>query len=156
FLDEAETEIADQPVSLSITDRQFHVDGDGDQRTVIIDALTITASATDEFSGEPTEVELRLEGNCTHLKVDEEQFDVCAGDTSSIPEVDEFLPASPAIDEFVDSLGRALSDIEPIGIEMREFDGAWFLSPTATSTEAILALLRALERQELGEVLAVF
>lgn len=153
FLEQAEAELADQPVSLDITDRQFHVEGDGGQRTVIIDALTIKASATDEFSGGPTEVEVRLEGNCTLLRVDDEQFDVCAGDTSSIPEVDEFLADSPAIDAFVDSLGRALSDIEPIGFEMREFEGAWFLSPTATYTEAMLAVLRALDRQELDELI---
>lgn len=156
FIDEAQAELADQPVAIEITDRQFHVDGDGDQRTVIVDALTIKASATDEFSGEPTEVELRVEGDCTHVKVDDQQFDACAGDTSSIPEVDEFLADSPAIDAFVDSLGRALSDIEPIGVEMREFDGAWFLSPTATYTEAMLAVLRALDRQELDELIELF
>jgi hypothetical protein len=156
FLDDAEAALAEAPpFELAITDRQFHVDGDGDQRTVIIDGLTITASGEDEFTGEPHALEIRIEGECTHMTVDDESFDVCAGDTSSIPEVDEFLADSPAIDAFVDSLGRALSDIEPIGIEMREFDGAWFVSPTATFTEAMLAVLRALDRQELDELIGL-
>ena len=157
FLDDAETAIAEAPTfAIEITDRQFRVEGDGDQRTLIIDALTITASGEDEFTGEPQAFEIRIEGDCTHVTVDDESFDFCAGDTSSIPEVDEFLADSPAIDAFVDSLGRALADIEPIGIEMREFDGAWFLSPTATYTEAMLAVLRALDRQELDELIELF
>ena len=154
FLDEAEEAIAEAPpFELAITDRQFHVDGDGDQRTLIIDGLTITASGEDEFTGEPHALEIRIEGACTHVTADDESFDFCAGDTSSIPEVDEFLADSPAITAFVDSLGRALSDIEPIGFEMREFEGAWFLSPTASYTEAMLAVLRALDRQELDELI---
>jgi len=157
FLDDAEAALAEAPpFELAISDRRFHVEGDGEQRTVIIDGLTINASGEDEFTGERHSIEVRLEGGCTHATIDDEQFDVCAGDTSSIPEVDEFLAESPAIDAFVDSLGRALADIEPIGIEMREYDGAWYVSPTATYTEAMLAVLRALDRQELDELIALY
>jgi hypothetical protein len=156
FLDEAEAAVADVPFEIAITDREFHVDGDGEQRTVVIDGLTVTVSGTDETTGESHSIEVRLEGDCTHATIDDEQFDVCAGDTSSIPQVDEFLADSPAIDAFVDALGRALSDIEPIGIEMREYDGAWYVSPTATETEAILAVLRALDRKELDELIALY
>jgi hypothetical protein len=156
FLDEAEAAVTEAPVEFAVTDRQFHVEGDGDQRTVVIDGLTFTAHEVDEESGESQAVEMRIEGDCTHLTVDDERFDVCAGDTSSIPEVDEFLAEAPAIDAFVDSLGQALSDIEPIGIEVREYDGAWFVSPTATYTEAMLAVLRALDRQEIDELIELF
>jgi hypothetical protein len=156
FLDEAEAAVTEAPVEFAVTDRQFHVEGDGDQRTVVIDGLTFTAHEADEESGESQAVEIRIEGDCTHLTIDDERFDVCAGDTSSIPEVDEFLADAPAIDAFVDSLGQALSDIEPIGIEVREYDGAWFVSPTATYTEAMLAVLRALDRQEIDELIELF
>ena len=156
FLDDAEAAVADVPFQVAITDRKFHVDGDGDQRTVVIDGLTVTVSGTDETTGESHSIEVRLEGNCTHATIDDEQFDVCAGDTSSIPQVDEFLADSPAIAAFVDALGRALSDIEPIGIEMRQYDGAWYVSPTATQTEAMLAVLRALDRTELDELISLY
>ena len=73
---------------------------------MVIDGLTITASGDDEVTGEPHSIEVRIEGDCTHATIDDETFDLCAGDTSSIPEVDEFLAESPAIDAFVDSLGR--------------------------------------------------
>ncbi|HZB39404.1 MAG TPA: hypothetical protein VE487_00480 [Ilumatobacter sp.] len=155
FLDDAEAEIAAAPLELAITDRQFHVEGEGEQRTVVVDGLTVTASGVDEFTGDSHSAEIRVDGTCTHATVDGEQFDFCAGDTSSIPEVEEFLADAPAIEAFVDSLVQALSDIEPIGVEMREFDGAWFVSPTATYTEAILAVLRALDRQELDELIAL-
>ena len=156
FLADAEAAVADVPFQVAITDRKFHVDGDGDQRTVVIDGLTVTVSGTDETTGESHSIEVRLEGNCTHATIDDEQFDVCAGDTSSIPQVDEFLADSPAIAAFVDALGRALSDIEPIGIEMRQYDGAWYVSPTATQTEAMLAVLRALDRTELDELISLY
>jgi hypothetical protein len=156
FLEEAEAAVTEAPVEFAVTDRQFHVEGDGDQRTVVIDGLTFTAHEADEESDESQAVEIRIEGDCTHLTVDDERFDVCAGDTSSIPEVDEFLAEAPAIEAFVDSLGQALSDIEPIGIEVREYDGAWFVSPTATYTEAMLAVLRALDRQEIDELIELF
>src|SRR5678816_59874 len=69
---------------------------------------------------------------------------------------DSYLADSPALKAFVDSLGRALSDMRPIGVEMRQYDGAWFVSPTATETEAMLAVLRALDRQELDELIRLF
>ena len=73
FLDEAEAAIAEAPpFELAITDRQFRVDGDGDQRTVFIDGLTISASGEDEFTGEPHAFEIRIEGACTHVTADDE------------------------------------------------------------------------------------
>lgn len=156
FLDDAEAAVSDVPVTVEITDRKFHVDGDGDQRTVVIDGLTVRVSGADEDTGESHTAEIRFEGSCTHARIDEETFDVCAGDTSSIPEIDDFLAEMPAVDAFVDALGEALSDIEPIGIEVRKYDGAWFVSPTATYTEAFLSVLRALDRQELDELIALF
>jgi hypothetical protein len=156
FLDEAEAAVADVPFTVAITDRKFHVEGDGDQRTLVIDGLTINVSGGDEITGEPQAIEVRIEGSCTHARVDDETFDLCAGDTSSIPGLDDYLAESPALKAFVDSLGRALSDMQPIGIEMRQYDGAWFVSPTATETEVMLAVLRALDRQELDELIRLF
>lgn len=156
FLDDAEAAVADVPFQIAITDRKFHVDGDGDQRTIVIDGLTIRATMDDESTGETHSAEVRFEGSCTHAKVDDESFDFCAGDTSSIPQVDQFLADSPNVKAFVDALGRALSDIEPIGLEVRQYDGAWYVSPTATYTEAFLSVLRALDRQELDELIALY
>jgi hypothetical protein len=46
-----------------------------------------------------------------------------------------------------------LDDIEPTGIEMRQHGGEWFVSPTATYTEAMLNVLRALTRTELDDII---
>jgi hypothetical protein len=162
FLDEAEAAVADVPLQVAITDREVHVEGDGDQRTLIIDGLTVTVSAGDtvsggdEVNGDSQSIEIRIDGSCTRARIDDETFEVCAGDTSSIPGVDEYLADAPAVKAFIDSLGRALSDMQPIGIEMRQYEGAWFVSPTATQTEAILAVLRALDRQEIDELIELF
>ena len=39
---------------------------------------------------------------------------------------------------------------------MRQYDGAWYVSPTATQTEAMLAVLRALDRKELDELISLY
>ncbi len=156
FLDDAEAAVSDVPFEVQITDRKFHIDGDGDQRTVVIDGVTIRVTGDDEDTGESHSAEIRLEGSCTHATIDDETFDLCAGDTSSIPEVDEYLSDSPSVAAFVDTLGEALSDLEPIGVEVRQYDGAWFVSPTATYTEAMLAVLRALDRHELDQLIALY
>jgi len=123
---------------------------------VIIDGLTVSASGTDQTTGESHSIEVHVDGSCTHATLDDQKFDVCAGDTSSIPQVDKYLADSPAIKAFVDALGQALSDIEPIGIEMRQYNGAWYVSPTATETEAMLAVLRALDRKELDQLISLY
>jgi len=156
FLADAEAAVADVPFQVAITDRKFHVDGDGDQRTIVLDGLTIRVTGDDESTGESHSAEVRLEGNCTHATIDDESFDFCAGDTSSIPEVDQYLADSPNVKAFVDALGKALSDIEPIGVEVRQYEGAWYVSPTATYTEAFLSVLRALDRQELDQLIALY
>ena len=156
FLEEAEAAVSDVPFAVAITDREFHIDGDGEQRTVVIDGLTIRVAGDDEDTGESHSAEIRFEGSCTHAEVDGETFDFCAGDRLSLPEVDEYLSDSPAIAAFIETLGEALSDIEPIGVEVRQYDGAWFVSPTATYTEAFLAVLRALDRHELDQLIALF
>ena len=150
FLDDAQAELDQAPIELEITNRELRVDGDGDQRTVLLDALTI-AGTVDDGSEQPVEFEVGFSGECTNAVVAGETYDFCAGD--AIPGVDDALGDAPAVGAFVDALGRALADIEPIGVEVRSFDGQWYVSPTATSSEAFLAVLRALDRQEIDELI---
>jgi hypothetical protein len=153
FLAEAEAALAEVPIELEITDRQFRVEGDGDQRTVLIDGLTISGRVDEQGTDQDVEFEVSIEGTCTRAVFADETFEACAGDAASMPEVDEFLAEATDVRAFVDALGRALADIEPIGLELRSHDGRWFVSPTATVTESVLAVLRALDRQELDELI---
>lgn len=64
------------------------------------------------------------------------------------------LADAPSIEAFIESLQEAFSDVEPIGFELRERDGQWFVSPLATGTEAMLTVIRALDRGELDTLVA--
>jgi hypothetical protein len=150
FVADAQAALDQAPIELEITDRELRVEGDGDQRTVLLDALTI-AGTVDDGGDQPVEFEVGFAGDCTHAVAAGETYDFCAGD--AVPGVDEALGDAPAVGAFVDALGRALADIQPIGIEVRSSDGQWYVSPTATVSEAILAVLRALDRQEIDELI---
>jgi hypothetical protein len=58
-----------------------------------------------------------------------------------------------SVDSFVAAFTEAFSDMDAVGLEVRERGGQWFLSPIATGSEAMLAVLRALDRDELDELI---
>ncbi len=150
FLDEAQAELDTAPIELAITDREFRVEGSGGQRTVFLDALTIEGTAGE--AGESVSFRIEWADDCIRAEADGELFEQCVGE-ASLPEVDDALAEMPAVQAFLDSLGRALDDIEPIGIELRSHDDRWYVSPTTTVTESYLAVLRALDREEIDELI---
>jgi hypothetical protein len=152
FLEDAQAELDTAPIDLAITDRELRVEGSGGERTVFVDALTVEGTADDSGTRVPFRVEWG--DDCISAELDGEVFEQCVGE-ASLPEIDEFLADMPAVQAFLDSLGRALDDLEPVGIELRSHDGRWYVSPTATVTESYLAVLRALDRQEIDELISL-
>jgi hypothetical protein len=63
--------------------------------------------------------------------------------------LDEF----PEVRRLIDTVTDAFSDIQEVGIELRRTDGLWYVSPVATGTEGLLAVLRALDRSELDAII---
>src|SRR5690606_3648588 len=121
--------------------REFRVEGDGDERTVFVDALGVTGEA------EGQSFSFSYSDGCMRAEADGEEVEWC--DTAPQEELRSMLAETRAIEAFVESLEEAFSDVEPIGFELRERDGAWFVSPLGTGTEAILTVMRALDRSEL-------
>lgn len=144
FLDEAEAELAEVPFEWRIDVREFRVEGDGDERTVFVDALGISG----EFEGAPFSV--RFSDGCVRAEFDGETTEQCT--SSADDELGSIFADAPAIEAFGASLEEAFSDVEPIGLELRRRDGAWYVSPFATVTDAVLAMLRALDRNELDRL----
>lgn len=141
FLDRAQAELDRLPIDLRIDPRDFRVEGDGDERTVFVDGLGITGEAYG------TEFSVRFEDGCVRAESDGGSYEQCADDPSA--DIDALFSDSPAIVAFVRDLEEAFADIEPIGLELRQRDGVWFVSPLATGTEALLKVLRALDRSEI-------
>jgi hypothetical protein len=141
FLDSAEAALAEIPLDWRVDVREFRVEGDGGERTVFIDALGISG----EFDGSTFSV--GLTGGCVRAEFDGETFEECGA--SSDEQLESLFADAPAIEAFTTSVEEAFADLEPTGLELRERDGAWYVSPFATLTEAILAAMRALDRTEL-------
>ncbi|HSJ90753.1 MAG TPA: hypothetical protein VK917_01720, partial [Ilumatobacter sp.] len=141
FLDDAEAAVADIPLEWRVDVREFRVEGDGGERTVFVDALGISGV----FEGSPFSA--GFSDGCVRAEFDGESFEECGA--AADEQLESLFEDAPAVEAFVTSLEEAFADLEPIGIELRERDGAWYVSPFATSTEAILALMRALDRSEL-------
>lgn len=142
FLDDAEAALSEIPLDWRVDVREFRVEGDGDERTVFVDALGISGTLD---GGEFT---VRLSGDCITAEMDGESIEQCGGGTGD-PDLDAILGDAPAIEAFTGAIEEAFADMEPFGLELRRRDGAWYVSPLATVTDALLGGLRALDRTEL-------
>jgi hypothetical protein len=90
-------------------------------------------------------------GDCVSLEMDGESFEQC-GDVASLEEFDDIFEDSPAVLHLLETINDAFADLEPIGLELQQFEGSWYVSPTATISEAFLKVLRALDRQEIDAI----
>ncbi|MCB0968952.1 MAG: hypothetical protein KDB37_19135, partial [Ilumatobacter sp.] len=154
FLDEAERAIADEVTGLDVrvTDREVRVEGDGSARTLFIDAIGVEADI------EGTHVTASFADGCVSFAYEDEygsdSMEQCASSPdAALVEQMAGVEVPPTVDDFITSFTEAFADMEPIGLEVRERDGQWYVSPIATGTEALLAVMRALDRDELDELI---
>jgi hypothetical protein len=154
FLADAEQAIADDVgdgFEWSITEREIRVEGEGDRRTAFIDRLTIEGTA----EGQP--LSYQIADGCATFTAEEVTVRSCGTDysiTSDDPsmesfELDSVFSEVPEVGVFFDTISTALEDMEPIGIELRRYEDAWYVSPIASYTEAGLKVMRAYTRPEL-------
>ncbi len=141
FLDDAQAELDalrdEAGFSLTVEEAAYEVERDGDRATVVPTMLSVRAEADDE------EVSLAIDGECARVEVDGDEQDFCQGDSV----------------ELLDELGLAQlagSSELPVGIEVVEEDGRWYLSPTATVLRPILAALASLEANDIRELVETF
>jgi hypothetical protein len=114
---------------------------------VFIDAIGVDGTLDGEaFS-------FAVNGDCVSAQFMDESYEQCVADATASPEVDELLADLPTVKEFLETLSEAFADVEPIGLELRQYDGAWYVSPLSTFTEAVLKVLRALDRDEIDRLI---
>ncbi|MFP5486697.1 MAG: hypothetical protein ACLGHQ_00120, partial [Acidimicrobiia bacterium] len=141
FLDVAQAELDQAPLGWRIDHRELRIEGDGDERTVFVDALGISG----DVEGEP--FSFGFADGCVRGEFAGDVFEECGAVAEE--ELDSLFADAPAIEAFAASVEDAFADLEPIGLELRRRDGAWYVSPLATGNEAVLAVMRALDRGEL-------
>lgn len=160
FLPDAESELADTGINLQVTDRQFRVEGSGSNRTVLIDAVALEG----EIDG--IKFSIAFADGCLQVDVEEESFEECLDQLGGLTGLGSFVGGAAEVNELgveetevsalVDTLKEAFSDMEETGVELRQVEGLWYVSPTATFTEGVLKLLRALDREELDAIIDAF
>ena len=145
FVDEAQPILDEVPLTWQIVTREFRVVGDGDTRTVLIDGLAIEGT----FDGTPFSVS--ADDGCFRAEFEGETIEQCGTGTAPA-ELDEILADAPEAAALLDIVTEAFADIEEVGLELRRFDGQWYVSPVSTLTEGFLTVLRALDRSEIDAI----
>ena len=155
FIDEVEQAIADESdaVEVRVTDTRVRVEGDGSARTLFVEGFAA------EIAADGASVTFEVSDDCFRIEyVDQfgtsESSEQCA--TTGYAESVEGLvgvEVPESVEVFVEAFAEAFSDMQEVGLEVRERDGQWFISPYATASEAMLAVLRALDRDEIDELI---
>jgi hypothetical protein len=148
FIDEGQHAFDSAGVRVSFSDVKYTVTGSGDRRTVAIDALKVHATVQD------SDFTMDVSNGCTKVTAEGETVDSCAGGNS----VDEMLKTlglsdNKDIQDFVKTVQDAFADIQPVGITVQQVEGKWYLSPIGTSVDAMLAVMAALDKNELTAII---
>lgn len=144
FVGDAQAALDEVPLRWRVDVREFRAEGEGDERTVLFDSLGITG----DLDG--VDFSVLFGDGCVRLDIDGESIEQCG--TEPEAELDDLLAETPDLDEVIDVVTDAFADLEPIGLELRRRDGAWFVSPFATGTEAVLTVMRALDAAEIEAI----
>jgi hypothetical protein len=150
FLADAQAEldraVAEAGVEVAIADPEYSVSGSGDTRSVTIDYFRVDVSA----DGETVTVE--LEDGCWTASGGGEEFNACEL-AEGTPSLDEVFADSEPVRDLLTTLEEAFSDYENPGFIVKQVDGQWYVSPFATGSEQLLAVLRAPDRGELDTII---
>jgi len=161
FLDDAQQALDGLDLDLAITDTSFTASGDGDRRSLTVDALTVTLTNPD--SGDTKSLTYRdgcLSGDLLDLMGGEAK-PVCmsdAGDGAIDQQVSDAIEQMGIGDpelatKLVNTIRDALADYEPSGIAVHEVDGRWYVSPLRTYYELFDDVLAALDAGELRAII---
>jgi len=149
FLDQAQSGVDDLGADVKISNAKFTVLGDGDRRTVTVDAFTLRASAPDG-----TDVTVELKDGCTVVTVAGDKQDLCNG----VGSIDGLLGQvglkdNGDIKALTDAVEKAHQDRKPFGITVQKVSGEWFVSPIGTLFDILLTELQSLDKNELTQII---
>lgn len=147
FIDEAQSSLDDVDLTMSISDRDYEVTGSGDTRSVTVGAITFDVSA----EGESVSMELRDGCWIVSSSSGQDDMDSCAV-ADGMPQLDEVLDDPQAVEDLLESFQATFDDYVNPGFIAKEVDGTWYFSPMATGSEQVLAVVRALSREEIEQL----
>jgi len=152
FLDSIAPMADDIGLDWQVTRTEYDVAGSGAKRFVTVTDLRIDGTLEGmSFFFELTDGCLVFEA----IGEGSERIDSCelaaeAGDAQTA--FDDFFGESIDLDELSSTFEDAFDDYASPGITVQEVDGQWFVSPIGAGFDHLLALLGALDRDELDEL----
>ena len=144
FLADAQASLDESGVTLTVDDAEYTVSGDGDQRSVGIDHVHVA------FTSEEGDGSVTLENGCWTIEAPDESVELC-GPSTELP-LDEVFEDPQPIEDMLSSIESTFADYENPGFLVQRVDGQWYFSPIATAAEQLLALTRALSREEIEDL----
>ncbi len=148
FIHSAQSDIDDLDAKIAFSDIKYTVNGSGDRRTVAIDGFNLKASAGG------TDVTVENKDGCLVFTSGDTTADSCqvAGsidDALGVLGLDE----NGDVKSLIKTVEDAFSDMKPVGITVQKVGGVWYVSPIGTYFDVYLALLAALDKNELTDII---
>ncbi|MGI9053382.1 MAG: hypothetical protein ACR2HQ_12165 [Ilumatobacteraceae bacterium] len=147
FVDDAQRELDDADAAITFADSDYTVSGSGDTRAVSIDYLRVNV----ESEVDPGTV--TLEDGCWTIEAGGDTVNSCRL-AEDLPELDDMFEDPEPVRTLIAAFQAAFDDYKNPGFSVKQVDGAWFLSPIATTAEQLLAVIRAVSRDEIEDLQA--
>jgi hypothetical protein len=151
FVDDGQAELDDAireaDVTIDVTDTAYDVSGEGAKRSVVPTAISVEISAEGEtLSG-------RFEDGCFIVSVPDQDEDLNSCEAQQMLEdeldLDDMVEDPQAVEDAIADVQAAFADYENPGFIVQQVDGTWYVSPMATVSDQVLAVMEALSRDEL-------
>ncbi len=148
FIDDAQSSLDGLDANIAFSDTKFTVTGSGDRRTVSVDGFKM------HFTGNDQDITVESKGGCVVVDVGDTTTDSCAGGSSIDSTISSLgLDDNEDVKALVKTVRDAFSDLRPVGLTVQKVDGKWYLSPIGTEFDAMLAVMSALDRGELTDII---
>ena len=147
FIDDAQSAIDKFDFNVGFSDLKFSVTGSGDRRTVSIDAFKMHGSSNGN------DVTVESKDGCVVLAMNGTDTKWCKGDSSIDTAITSLGLDNPDLQALIKTVSDAFADLEPVGLTVQNVDGKWFLSPIGTGADAMLAVMAALDKGELTDII---
>jgi hypothetical protein len=148
FIDQAQKTLDGQDAKVAFSNTKFSVTGDGDRRTVSINGFTMKSTINGD------EVTVETKGGCTVVTTADTTTDSCKGGSSIDTAITALgLDDNGDVKSLVKTVQDAFADLKPVGITVQKVNGKWFVSPAGTVADIMLAVMTALDKNELTDII---
>jgi hypothetical protein len=153
FLDRADKRAQDLGVSVTYSDASYTVTGSGDHRNVTIASFTLTVKDGDQ------DVKIEVKDGCATITTGDQNLNSC--DASK--DLDKTLQDAglgdddnPQLKDLITTIQKAFDDFKGTGIAVDKVGGKWYVSPIGTWFDGVDAVLGALDKDELQDIIDAF